>query len=90
MDMTKATLSKYALNNYRMASYLLLAIGLINLRYQTGKDGVLGNSLTVVIPGIAMLFTTFAKGAHSLLARREVMVALAVLGAVLVAWAITN
>ncbi len=88
--MTKATLSKYALNNYRMASYLLLAIGLINLRYQTGKDGVLTNSLTIVIPGIAMLFTTFAKGAYGLLARREVMVLLAVLGAALVTWAITN
>jgi hypothetical protein len=88
--MTKATLSKYALNNYRMASYLLLAIGLINLRYQTGKDGVLTNSLTIVIPGIAMLLTTFAKGAYGLLARREVMALLAVAGAVLVAWAISN
>jgi hypothetical protein len=88
--MTKATLSKYAINNYRMASYLLLAIGLINLRYQTGKPGVLGNSLTVVIPGVAMLLTTFAKGAHSILARREVMAVLAVLGCALVIWAITN
>jgi len=88
--MTKATLSKYAQNNYRMASYLLLAIGLINLRYQTGKDGVLGNSLIVVIPGVAMLLITFAKGAHSILARREVMALLAVAGAVLVAWAISN
>jgi hypothetical protein len=88
--MTKATLSKYALNNYRMASYLLLAIGLINLRYQTGHDGVLTNSLAIVIPGVAMLLASFAKGIHGLLARREVMVLLAILGAALVAWAITN
>ena len=88
--MTKAILSKYALNNYRMASYLLLAIGLINLRYQTGKDGVFANSMTIVIPGFAMLFITFAKGTHSFLAKREVMAVLAVLGAALVAWAITN
>jgi uncharacterized membrane protein len=88
--MTKATLSKYALNNYRMASYLLLAIGLINLRYQTGKDGVLDNSLLVIIPGTAMLLITFLKGVHSFLARREVMVALLVIGLALVAWAITN
>jgi hypothetical protein len=88
--MTKANLSKYALNNYRMASYLLLAIGLINLRYQTGKSGALGNSLIVVIPGIAMLLTTFAKGVHGFLVRREVMALLAVLGVALVAWAITN
>ncbi len=88
--MTKATLSRYALNNYRMASYLLLAIGLINLRYQTGKDGVLRNSMAIVIPGVAMLLTTFAKVTHSFLARREVMALLAVLGAALVIWAITN
>mgnify|MGYP000636557906 FL=1 len=88
--MTKATLSKYALNNYRMASYLLLAIGLINLRYQSGNEGVLVNSLTVIIPGTAMLLLTFLKGVHAFLARREVMVALLVIGVALVAWAITN
>jgi hypothetical protein len=88
--MTKATLSKYALNNYRMASYLLLAIGLINLRYQTGKSEVLNNSLIVIIPGTAMLLVSFIKAVHSFLARREVMVALLVIAAALVAWAITN
>ena len=88
--MTKGNLSKYALNNYRMASYLLLAIGLINLRYQTGKDGVLTNSLTIIIPGLAMLLLSFAKGVHSVLARREVMALLAVLGAAIVIWAISN
>ena len=73
-----------------MASYLLLAIGLINLRYQTGHDGVLGDSLAVILPGISMLLISFAKGTHSLLARREVMVALLVIGGALVFWAITN
>jgi uncharacterized membrane protein len=88
--MTPANISKYALNNYRMASYLLLAIGLINLRYQTGKDEAFVNSLAIVIPGIVMLLVTFLKGAHSVLARREVMVLLAVAGSALVIWAITN
>jgi uncharacterized membrane protein len=88
--MTQAKISKYALNNYRMASYLLLAIGLINLRYQTGKDGVFNNSLAIFAPGIAMLLITFLKAAHSLLARREVMALLAVAGSALVIWAITN
>ncbi|CAB4335121.1 unannotated protein [freshwater metagenome] len=88
--MTSANISKYALNNYRMASYLLLAIGLINLRYQTGKDGVFNNSLAIIIPGIAMLLITFAKGSHSFLARREVMALLSVAGSALVIWAITN
>ena len=88
--MTQAKISKYVLNNYRMASYLLLAIVLINLRYQTGKDEVFNNSLTIVIPGIVMLLVTFLKAAHSLLARREVMALLAISGSALVIWAITN
>lgn len=88
--MTQEKISKYVLNNYRMASYLLLAIGLINLRYQTGKDGVLNNSLTIFAPGILMLLITFVKPAHSLLARREVMALLAIAGTALVIWAITN
>ena len=88
--MTHEKISKYVLNNYRMASYLLLAIGLINLRYQTGKDGVFNNSLTIFAPGILMLLITFVKPAHSLLARREVMALLAIAGTALVIWAITN
>ena len=88
--MTNAPISKYLLNNYRMASYLLFAIGLINFRYQTGKDEVLLNSAAIFIPGFITLSLTFIKGAHSLLAKREVMVALAVIGAALVVWAITN
>ena len=88
--MTQAKISKNALNNYRMASYLLLAIGLINLRYQTGKDEVFNNSLTIIVPGVVMLLITFLKSAHSLLARREVMALLAVAGTALVICAITN
>jgi hypothetical protein len=88
--MTNAPISKYALNNYRMASYLLFAIGLINLRYQTGKDGVLVNSAAVFIPGAIALSLTFIKGAHRLLAKRSVMVSLGVIGGLLVTWAITN
>ena len=46
--------------------------------------------MTIVVPGLAMLLITFAKGAHGFLAKREVMAVLAVIGAALVAWAITN
>ena len=88
--MTQEKISKYVLNNYRMASYLLLAIGLINLRYQTGKDEVFNNSLTIIIPGIVMVLVTFLKSSHALLARREVMALLAIAGTALVIWAITN
>jgi hypothetical protein len=88
--MSQESISKYHLNNYRMASYLLFTIGLINLRYQTGKDNVLFNSLLVVIPGAVMLIATFIRGTYKYLARREVMAILAVIGSALVVWAINN
>ena len=42
-----------------MGGYLLLAVGLINLRYQTGQDNNLGKSLTLIIPGALLLVITF-------------------------------
>ena len=42
-----------------MGGYLLLAVGLINLRYQTGQDSNLGKSLTLIIPGALLLAITF-------------------------------
>ena len=83
-------LSKMALNNYRMAGYLLLAIGLINLRYQTGHSNVLVHSLFIIVPGVLLIGVTFLRSAQNFLAKREVMWVLAALGAALVVWAITN
>lgn len=39
------------LNNYRLGAYALLAIGLINLRYQTGSEGNLPKSSVLIIIG---------------------------------------
>ena len=83
-------LSKMALNNYRMAGYLLLAIGLINLRYQPGHSNVLVHSLLIIVPGVLLIGVTFLRSAQSFLAKREVMWMLAAIGAALVVWAITN
>jgi uncharacterized membrane protein len=47
------------INNFRMGGYLLLAVGLINLRYQTGKSDVLNHSLILIIPGVILLGLTF-------------------------------
>ena len=44
-----------------MGGYLLLAVGLINLRYQTGKTSVLAHSLLLVIPGALLLASTFTS-----------------------------
>jgi hypothetical protein len=49
------------INNFRMGGYLLLAVGLINLRYQTGKSSVLAHSLILIVPGALLLASTFTN-----------------------------
>ena len=44
-----------------MAAYGALAVGLINLRYQSGADGNLLKSLTLIIPGILLLAISFIE-----------------------------
>jgi hypothetical protein len=48
-------------NNFRMGAYAALAIGLINLRYQTGADGNLLKSLVLIGPGLALLLISFTQ-----------------------------
>ena len=48
-------------NNFRMGAYAALAIGLINLRYQTGAEGNLLKSLVLIGPGLALLLISFAQ-----------------------------
>jgi MFS-type transporter involved in bile tolerance (Atg22 family) len=47
------------LNNYRFSSYAVLAMGLINLRYQTGNQGNLSKSSILIIIGFLVLVSTF-------------------------------
>jgi hypothetical protein len=42
-----------------MGAYAALAIGLINLRYQTGADGNLMKSVVLIGPGALLLLITF-------------------------------
>ena len=52
------------INNFRMAAYAALAVGLINLRYQTGSEGNLAKSAALFIPGallLAVSLTSFGK-----------------------------
>ena len=47
-----------------MAAYAALAVGLINLRYQTGSEGNLAKSAALFIPGallLALSLTSFGK-----------------------------
>jgi len=69
-----------------MGSYAALAVGLINLRYQTGEDGNLSKSLVLVIPGAALLLISLTSvGKKWLSVKSAGYIALAI-GAVLVAY----
>jgi hypothetical protein len=48
-------------NNFRMGAYAALAVGLINLRYQTGSESNLSKSLVLVIPGALILGYSFTE-----------------------------
>ena len=73
-----------------MAGYLLIAVGLINLRYQSGENSILSKSALIVIPGLVILALTFIKGAHQFLARRATMYLLGFAGLALLVIAVTN
>lgn len=46
------------LNNYRFGSYAILAMGLINLRYQTGSEGNLSTSSVLITIGLIVFIST--------------------------------
>lgn len=58
------------LNNYRFGSYAILAIGLINLRYQTGSDQNLAKSLVLILSGALVLILTFLPMMREFLIRK--------------------
>jgi hypothetical protein len=44
-----------------MAAYAAIAVGLINLRYQTGSENNLVKSATILIPGALLLGLSFLE-----------------------------
>jgi len=49
----------HSINNYRFGAYALFAMGLINLRYQTGAAGNLSKSSVLIAVGAIVLSLTF-------------------------------
>ena len=76
--------------NYRMGGYLLLAVGLINWRYQIDDANVASRSLLIVIPGVLILAMTFIKPLDKFLASRAGMAVVTVIGALLVGLSFLN
>ncbi len=49
-------------NYYRFGAYAILAMGLINLRYQTGSEANLPKSSALILLGSVVLLITFIPG----------------------------
>lgn len=78
----------HPINNYRFGAYALLAMGLINLRYQTGSANNLPKSSILIAIGIGVLLLTFIPTLTNFFMRKRVkLIALALL-AVCIAYGI--
>ena len=73
-----------------MGGYLLLAVGLINWRYQNEDAGIASRSLLIAIPGVVIIAMTFIKPLDKFLAGRAGMSVVTVVGAVLVGLSLLN
>jgi hypothetical protein len=78
------------MTNYRITGYLLVALSLINWRYQTGHHNIAVHSITILVPGLLLLGFTFTKNAGKYLARKNVQITIGVIAALLVAYSFLN
>jgi hypothetical protein len=76
------------LNNYRFGAYALFAMGLINLRYQTGSEGNLSKSAVLVAVGAIVLVLTFIPKLNNFFMNKLVKLVSLALLAVLIAYGI--
>jgi uncharacterized membrane protein len=83
-------MKNYVINNYRMGGYLLLAVGLINLRYQTGQSEILKNSLLIILPGVLLLIATWIPVIAKMLLPKISQILVITLGTLLALYAIVN
>lgn len=69
-----------------MGAYAALAVGLINLRYQTGDDSNLSKSLALVIPGGLLLAISLVAPGKKFLETRPAAIAITIIGVALLAY----
>ena len=74
------------INNYRYGAYAILAMGLINLRYQTGNSNNLNNSSVLIALGLIGLLFTFIPALNSFLAKKPIQLLSIILLAAAIAY----
>ena len=66
-----------------MAAYAALAVGLINLRYQTGAESNFMKSAALFVPGALLIALTFTSAGKKWLESRNAALALTIVGSAL-------
>ena len=69
-----------------MGAYAALAVGLINLRYQTGAESNLARSLALVIPGALLLGLSLITPGKKVLETKAAAIVISIIGAALLAY----
>jgi hypothetical protein len=70
------------INNYRFGAYAILAMGLINLRYQTGSEANLSkSSVLIAVGGITLLLTFIPQLSNFFMKKIVKLLALVILAA---------
>jgi hypothetical protein len=78
------------MTNLRYGGYLLIALGFINLRYQTGHHSALVHSMSIIVPGALLLLATLLKPTQQLLAQKNVQLIVGIFVALLVGYSFIN
>ena len=78
----------HPINNYRFGAYAVLAMGLINLRYQTGSEANLSKSSVLIAVGAIVLGLTFIPKLTDFFMKKLVKALSLVLLAVFIAYGI--
>jgi hypothetical protein len=76
------------INNYRFGAYALFAIGLINLRYQTGTEANLSKSSVLIAVGALVLVSTFVPKLNNFFQKKLVKSISLVLLVIFIAYAL--
>jgi hypothetical protein len=76
------------INNYRFGAYALFAIGLINLRYQTGTEANLSKSSVLIAVGALVLISTFVPKLNNFFQKKLVKSISLVLLVIFIAYAL--
>ena len=78
------------MTNLRFGGYLLVALGLINMRYQTGHNSVVSHSLSIIVPGALLLLATFLQPTKKFLGQKNNKVIVGIIVLLLVGYSFIN